>query len=150
MLNQKCTIFSALNFYFPSTPCWPLQFNTNQFLWCASSKTALKSPCSVRLFPNQGATTSCTVRTVKNMGKIAAWRDTVEQWHLEDHLNCAMQIITGDRPFSQCLATAVTGVKNRSALYQHYRRYEEGLNRPGAFFVTAQWHVCLAQSAGGR
>jgi len=26
--------------------------------------------------------------------------------------------------------------KNRSAFYEHYQRYEGGLNRPGAFFVA--------------
>lgn len=75
------------------------------------------------------------VRTVKTMGKNSCLeRCSKTVSHLEDHLNCAMQIITGDRSYSQRLATAATGVKNRSAFYQHYQRYEGGLNRLGAFF----------------
>lgn len=90
---------------------------TNQLLQCPSNKTAPKYWCLVGLHQKQGAAAKHTVITVKTMGKKSCLESC---FHLGDHLSCAMQIITGDRSYSQCLATAVTGVKNRSAFYQHY------------------------------
>lgn len=89
---------------------------TNQLLQCPSNRIASKYWHSVRLSQKQGAATKYTVQystTVNTMGKKSCLESC---FHLGDHLSCAMQIITGDRSYSQCLATAVTGVKKQVSI----------------------------------
>lgn len=94
----------------------------NQLLQCPSNSTASKCWCSVRLSQKWGAATKhtylvktfyFTVQLHRPWGRKSCLESC---FHLGDHLSCAMQIIAGDRSYSQCLATAVTGVKKQVSI----------------------------------